>query len=82
MKRQTWVLPILILLSACYLSGCSTTTLGARFTCLEWKAQGLMFSTLDSCTKCVQAHGTASIEQVQGWALGMDASVLMNLPTQ
>lgn len=78
MIRHILLISLLMLLLA--LTACSSSALGARFTCLEWKAQGMMFSTLDSCSKCVQAHGPASLEQVQGCALGMDASVLLDLP--
>lgn len=65
--------------TALLLSGCASTALGARFSCLQWKTQGQMFSTLDSCVKCVQGHGAASLEEIQGCALGMDASALFEL---
>ncbi len=61
------------------LSGCSQSVLGARFTCLQWKTQGQMFSTLESCQKCVQSQGAESLEQIQGCALGMDAMTLIDL---
>ena len=69
---------LLISLILC-LVACSTTALGARFTCLQWKTQGLMFSTLDSCQKCVEAHGAANLDQIQGCALGLDASSLIEM---
>ncbi len=59
--------------------GCSTSALGARFTCLQWKAQAQMFSTLESCQRCVEAHGAESLDLIQGCALGLDASDLMSL---
>jgi hypothetical protein len=77
MSLNSRILILLGVLAA--LSGCTSTPLGARFTCLQLKAQGQMFSTLESCQRCVEAHGAANLDQLQGCALGMDASSLIEL---
>jgi hypothetical protein len=65
-----------ILFSAA-LSSCTSLT-PAGLKCREWQAQGIIFSTLDACVKCVENMGAATPEAVQGCAVGLEAGALMD----
>ena len=58
------------------LSGCAF--LNAESKCEQWKSEGLMYSTIDACSKCVRSLGSTNYEAVSGCAVGMDAATLLD----
>jgi hypothetical protein len=70
MKHSTFFL-VFVLLAA----GCSLTH---RSKCEEWKENGQIYSTIDSCVQCMDSLGSGSLDIVKGCALGLDAATLMH----
>lgn len=62
------------LVIAATFSGCSFTP--KRMQCASWRDQGLIYSTVESCEKCIDAVGR-NVDAVRGCAMGMDAATLM-----
>jgi hypothetical protein len=54
-------------------SGCSA----AKNQCKEWRDQGLIYSTLESCSACYEQYGSPQPDVVAGCALGLDAAQLI-----
>lgn len=68
---------LVITLLALAATACSSLS-PAGMQCRSWQARGLIFSTLDSCIKCVENLGSATPESVQGCAVGLDAGALID----
>lgn len=64
---------IIFLLVVISVSGCS---LASSVQCKKWRREGLLFSTLESCQKCIDAVGS-NVDAVRGCAMGMDAATLI-----
>lgn len=64
----------IIVLLVLSFSGCTIT---AQYRCREWQNEGVIQSTLGSCTQCVEQFGSGSLEMIQGCAVGLDAANLL-----
>jgi len=75
---------LLITLSALILTLTSCSSAGFFSTsstiCKKWQTDGIMMSTLDSCKTCVDEFGANNPQQIQGCALGLDASKFLTSP--
>jgi hypothetical protein len=73
--RAVGLIGVLFMLSAC-------AQAASTFRCRQLQATGQMFSTIDSCRKCVESLGDTQVEAIQGCALGLDAGMLIDLGNQ
>ena len=64
----------LLVFLATVMPGCSA----ASIQCREWRSQGLMYSTIDSCAQCYEQFGKPERDVVAGCAVGLDAAKLIN----
>jgi len=73
--RHTSMRILFILAVLTVVSACST----ARKQCEVWQREGFMFSTPESCVKCIKRLGWVDRDAIRGCALGMDAADLTTL---
>ena len=76
MKNQHYfilIFAIVCLLALLAASGCSV----AEHQCKQWRMDGLMYSSIESCTSCYQQYPMPQLEIVAGCALGLDAAQLI-----
>lgn len=70
---STAALAVLMLSAA----GCSASYM----QCMKWRAEGNMFSSLDSCKQCVNQLGSADVEVIKGCAVGVDLGKVVTVFT-
>ena len=71
MKGVIWLAMGLVL------SGCSP----ALEQCRRWRDDGYMYSTMDSCSQCLESFGPNNRDAVVGCAVGLDAGKFIEATT-
>ena len=66
--------PALVFFLSVLAAGCSE----AASQCQEWRDDGAIFSTIDSCTACYERFGPHQLDAITGCALGLDAAQLVD----
>ena len=78
MKFQRIIILVLALVGSFSAAGCSV----AEHQCKEWRMDGLMYSSIESCTACYQQYPMPQLEIVAGCALGLDAAQLIQTQSE